>query len=84
MKLLTLIVTLSSATVALSRPVPKAPKWEHPKIDDMTPFECAVTPLVAHRSSQANSKAEKVLQTVLIHIRRRIQDAQAVLRHGVG
>lgn len=43
MKLLTLIVTLSSATVALSSPVPKASKWEHPKIDDMTPFECAVS-----------------------------------------
>ncbi|OSS52540.1 hypothetical protein B5807_02524 [Epicoccum nigrum] len=39
MNLLTLILTLSSATVALSSPVPKAPKWEHPEIDDMMPFE---------------------------------------------
>jgi hypothetical protein len=50
-----LILTLSSATVALSSPVPKAPKWEHPEIDDMMPFECAVgfpsllTPTKSHR-----------------------------------
>ena len=45
MKLFTLIVTLSSATLALSSPVPQVPEWPewvHPDIDDMTPHECAV------------------------------------------
>ncbi|KAJ8111745.1 hypothetical protein OPT61_g5731 [Boeremia exigua] len=55
MKLLIMILTCSSAMMPLASPVPWVPEWEHPKIEDMASYECAL------QTSGLNTSAVQML-----------------------